>query len=80
MEPSLISQRVHRHQGEVLRQSPQCVFVSLRNAICPIKNPQSPGHWLVRVEVGVEKVEDLRVPGLVHDPEDHIVEVLWSSH
>ena len=80
MEPSLISQRVHRHQGEVLRESPQGVLISLRYPIGSIKNLQSSGHRLVRVEVCVEKVEDLRVPGLVHDPEHDIVKVLRSSH
>ena len=79
MEASLISHRVHRHQGEVLCQSPQGVLISLRYPVGSIKYLQSPGHRLVRVEVCVEKVEDLGVPGLVHDPEHHIGEVLGAT-
>ena len=80
MEPSLISQRVHCHQGEVLCQSPQGVLIRLRYPIGAVEYLESPGHWLVSVKVCVEKVEDLRVPGLVHDPEHDIVKVLRSSH
>ena len=76
----LVRDRVHGHHGEVLGEGPQRVVVRLRDPVGPVEDLESLRHRLVRVEVGVEKVEDLGVPGLVHDPEDDITEVLRSSY